>query len=200
MLRMMILFAGLVLAGCATPSNLLMPAFGPDFDVAGHGAATPDMARIIIYRSPDIDETIKYEMVVAHRLMAGFSFDGAFLALTQEPGKLKVMAYQTRWKEDFPVGELLSGKIQRAPLPTSYPHQQQRTIKAETEFDATAGSVTYLKLKRSVTKKVVICKERRTTITICRDSTDKSILESVPWQEAHLDLAGIRETLYEGRQ
>lgn len=194
--------------------NLKMPEFGASFDADTHGVVTADAAKLIIYRDPEIDERIKYFVrILPGNQKIGVVFAGAFLEATRAPDTLEIVATRSWWNENPPAGQSI---LERMELGEPPPAQNGRTTRAQSnenppagqsfmerlaaekrlDLKALAGTITYLRLERTVTEEIKTCAESAETIDLCTYFTYATLLEIVPPDKAQRELAGLKETVY----
>jgi hypothetical protein len=179
-----------------------MPEFGSVFDADTHGMVAPDAAKLIIYRDPDIDERIKPSVNLKRPFLSGYTFAGAFLEVIRAPGTQKIWGgYGSTWTENPPVGEFIGAR--RDPgerTPTLHERwkskRESKIFLPILEFEVEAGTVSYLRLKRSETERIEKCAESDETINMCSYVGIEITLEIVPPDEAQRELAGLKETVY----
>ena len=198
MSRLLTLLMALSLTGCGVmvTEKLRMPAFGAAFDADIHAVAAPDEAKFIIYSDPNLDERLKFQVTInPWAYHAGFVFPGAFLEATRSPGTLNFSSHHVWWDESVPVGESFLWKIEPGEPPPA-PEGITKIVHARLEVEALAGTVTYLRFKRTMTDGIEPCGETSETIRMCRYATIESKLEIVAPNEAQRELAGLRRTIY----
>lgn len=216
MTRLLTLLIAIGLTGCIdqmlvsalSPANLRMPEFGAPFDADTHGLVAPDAAKLIIYRDPEIDERIKYFVRILRRRQkdgflcasacyVGVVFAGAFLEATRVPDTLEVRATHRWWNENPPAGKTLWRRMKLGEPPTAQDGRttHDRSI-GKLDMEALTGTITYLRLKRTVTEEIKTCAESAETIDLCTYFTYATLLEIVPPDEAQRELAGLKETVY----
>ena len=64
------------------------------------------------------------------------------------------------------------------------------------DLNVLAGTITYLRLKRTVTEEIMTCAESAETVDLCTYVTYTTLLEIVPPDKAQRELAGLKETVY----
>ncbi len=203
MTRLLTLLIAIGITGCGSiyPATHYMPEFGSVFDADTHGVVAPDAAKLIIYRDPDIDERIKPRVhskipSFVYTSPSWFLFAGAFLEVIRAPGTQKIWGGNgSTWTENPRVGEVIAGR--RDPgTPTLHERWRTKIFLPILEFEVEAGTVSYLRLKRSETERIEKCAESDESIYMCSFVAIEITLEIVPPDEAQRELAGFKETVY----
>jgi len=198
MTRLLTLLVALALSGCGVmvPAKGKMPAFGAAFDADIHAVAPPDEAKFIIYRNPGLDARLKFSVSInPWAYFAGYVFPGAFLEATRPPGTLTISTHHVWWDEDVPVGKSFLWKIEPGEPPPA-PAGITRAVHGKLKIGALAGTVTYLRIERTVDEGFDECAETEETVRMCPYVELETILEIVPPDEARRDLAELRQTIY----
>lgn len=198
MARLLALLVTLSLTGCGlmVTAKLRMPVFGATFDADIHAVAPTDEAKFIIYQDPDLDARLKFNVTInPWAYHAGYVFPGAFLETTRPPGILTFSSHHVWWDGNVPVGESFLWKIEPGEPPPA-PEGITRTVHARLNVEATAGTVMYLRLKRTVTEGLEICAETKETVRMCPYISIDTKLEIVRPAEAQRELAGLRQTIF----
>ncbi len=218
MARLLTLLMTIGLTGCSSLLPAMqMPEFGASFDADTHGVVAPDVAKLIVYRDSEIDERIKYFVrILPGNQKIGVVFAGAFLEATRVPDTLEIVATRSWWNENPPAGQSFLGRMElREPPPArngrtthiqanenppageSFKEKLARFYaEARLDLKALAGTITYLRLKRTMTEEIKTCAESAETVDLCTYVTYATLLEIVPPDAAHRELAGLKETVY----
>jgi hypothetical protein len=108
---------------------------------------------------------------------------------------LNFSSHHVWWDESVPVGESFLWKIEPGEPPPA-PKGTTEIIGARLTVEALPGTATYLRLKRTMTEGFKPCAETAETVRMCHYTAIESEFEIVPPDEAQLELAGSRRTIY----